>query len=75
MIVKVVGEEAKPTGPSMPLVLRILDHPKAPYSHDQIKLEILDHEDLALVEMTISRSELCRAVRAFEVQSQKDRGE
>lgn len=74
MIVEIVGGMAEWVGPVHSVIMRVKDHPMAPYSKDQLQVEILDHTGQMIAGMSISRKELCRAVRAFEVQQQTNRG-
>ena len=62
MIVEIIDMPRKPPDPSIPrpMIMRVLDHPRAVYSADQLVVEILDHTDTVLAEMSISRQELCR---------------
>lgn len=73
MIVEIVGTPANWIGPVHSVTMQLKDHPMAEYSKDQLQVKILDHASKVVAGMSISRKELCRAVRAFEVQQQTDR--
>ena len=71
MIITIGSRDAKPSGPVMPRTIEIADHPRAPYSEDLLQLKIFDENDMPLLELTVERTELVRAVRAFEVRWQQ----
>ena len=71
MIVKITGKDAKPTGPIMPRLIEVKDHPRAPYSEDLLQLTIFDENYMPLVELEVTRTEFVRAARAFVVRWQQ----
>jgi hypothetical protein len=69
MIVSIIAKESKCAG--FPLEIRVLDHPKAPYSEDLLKLEVLDHEGVAVTELEVERTELVRLGKSFEIRNER----